>query len=266
MPKADLGPALCDEVYLKIGEFNEELLKQVMLDSPRPEGAAIGIAVLRALGVKVPPNALHDPTEFFREWIADHDGKNLPGHSRTTISRVVSWCTKDNNESMKSEDNLRWVGLAVLVAVSYGIWRLLKNARVAPEGQNVPTPPLPPRAKKTRICVAMGIFAGQLPPEEFVASSAADLVSKATFWWVGDTDSWPNVGKSGIFIPLIGSPSSDDALIMLVMNLIHTSESPPTSRPEVSSLLRAAGTRDIELVNKFTVSKPGELMALGFKR
>ncbi len=112
----------------------------------------------------------------------------------------------------------------------------------------------------------MGIFAGQLPPGEFIASSAADLVSKATFWWVGETDSWLNVKRSGIFIPLTGSPSSEDELIMLAMDLIHTSESPPTSRPEVSSLLRAAGTGDIELVDKFTVNKPSELMALGFKR
>lgn len=264
MPKTGLRPALCNDVYLHIGGSNKEVLQQVTRDSPHLEGAGVGVAVLRALGVNVPSNDLRDPSEFFKKWVNDHDGKDLPGHIKKWRSH--EWTPRDNNESMKSEDNLRWVGLAVLVAVSYGIWRLLQNARVAPEGTNVPAQPQPLRSKKTRICIAIGIFAGQMPPGEFVASSAADLVSKATFWWVGETDSWPNVGKSGILIPLTGSPSSDDALIMLVMNLIHTSESPPTSRPEVSSLLRVAGTRDIELVDKFTVNKPEELMALGFKR
>jgi hypothetical protein len=264
MPKDGLGPALCNEVYLHIGKFNEGFLKQVTLENPHLEGAGVGVAVLRLLEVNVPSNALRDPTEFFKEWVKSRDGHDLPGHSKKW--RSPEWIPNDNNESMKSEDNLRWIGLAVLVAVSYGIWRLLQNARMAPAGPNVPTPPPPPRAKKTRICIAMGIFAGQLPPGEFVASSAADLVSKATFWWVGETNSWLNVQKSGFIVPLTGSPSSEDELIMLVMNLIHTPEFPPTSRPEVSSLLRAAGTRDIELVDKFTVNKPGELMALGFKR
>jgi hypothetical protein len=215
--------------------------------------------------VNVPSCEARDPSEFFEEWLEEHDGRDLPGHE-TRKFRRPKWIPKNDNESMKSEDNLRWVGLAVLVAVSYGIWRVLQNSRIPPVEPNVTSPPLPPRAKKSRICIAMGIFAGQLPPGEFVASSAADLVSKATFWWGGETDSWQKVMNSGIFNPLTGSPSSDDSLVMLVVNLIHTSEFPPTSRPEVSSLLRAADTRDIELVDRFTVSKPDALMDLGFRR
>ncbi len=74
MPKADLGPALCNEVYLHIGESNKGFLQEVTRNNPRLEGASVGVAVLRALEVNVPSNELRDHTEFFKNWVIKQGG------------------------------------------------------------------------------------------------------------------------------------------------------------------------------------------------
>lgn len=261
MTRGSLRPALCEEVYLYFGNSNRELLQQAESENQCLEGARIGAAVLRRFKLEGLGDYTQDPEAFFKKWLNDQGGGELPKKS----SFVRNLLKREDELIM--DYKIKWVGLAVLVGVSYSVWRLFENRNTnpAPSRPNA-SPPKQPKAKINRACISLGIFANHLPSGELVVSDIADLVSKTYAWWVGEQDSWMSIERSGILTPLAGSPSSDGVLIVLVVNLIHTAETPPSSRLEVSSLLRAAAAEDVEISGKFTVSHPEKLNSLGFKR
>lgn len=257
-----LRSALRNEVYEHIGEANRPLLKQVLRDEPHLEGPSVGAAVLRKLEVPQASEATRNPEWFFEDWVRDHGGGDIPRRRR----RDDLFAGKE--AAMESE-NLKWVGLAVLVAVAGGaLWLLLRRAGDETTRERAPSPPPPkPTPKAVPIRLAVAIFAGKLPSGELDVTGVADLVARATYWWVGTPDSWIRTGGDGIFDPLRGAPTSDDALIVLLVDMLEAAERSPTSRPEASSQLRAAASRgDAEIVGQFVVTDASALTSVGFRR
>ena len=231
----------------------------VVRDAPHLEGAAVGAAVLRLLEVPQATAAARNPEWFFEDWVRDHGGGDVPRRRKRDYIA--------GREAAMESENLKWVGLAILVAVAGGaIWLLLRKSEEKPSRERAPSPPKP-KPKPVPIRLAVAIFARKLPAGELDVASVADLVARATYWWVGTPDSWARAGGDGTFQPLDGSPTSDDALIVLLVDVLDAAGHAPTSRPEASSQLRSAASRgDAEIVGKYTVTDAAALTAAGFRR
>lgn len=256
-----LRPALRNEVYEHLGKSNRVFLEQVERDQPDIEGAAVGAAVLRLLEVPEATAAVRNPEWFFEDWVRDHGGGDVPRRRKRDYIA--------GREAAMESENLKWVGLAILVAVAGGaLWLLLRKSEEGPSRERTPSPSPPkPKPKPVPIRIAVAIFAGKLPAGELGVASVADLVARATYWWVGTPDSWARTGGDGTFQPLDGSPTSDDALIVLLVDVLDAAGRAPTSRPEASSQLRSAASRgDAEIVGKYTVTDASALTAVGFRR
>lgn len=263
--------ALKNEVYEHIGKSNRGLLQQVLRDEPHLGGASVGAAVLRKLEVPQASEATRNPEWFFEDWVREQGGGETPKRRHgllPDIRKLRLPLVSGKEEDMDSE-NLKWVGLAVLVAVAGGVLSSLlrrHNDENTRERAPTPLPPKPtPKAEPIRLAVA--IFAGKLPSGELDVTGVADLVARATYWWVGTPDSWIRTGGEGIVEPLRGAPTSDDALIVLLVDMPEAAERSPTSRPEASSQLRAAASRrEAVLVGQFVVTDASALTSVGFRR
>jgi hypothetical protein len=254
-----LQPALRNEVYEHHGKSNRGFLEVVVRDTPHLKGAAVGAAVLRLLEVPEATEAARNPECFFHGWVRNHGGGDVPG--RRDLNYFV------RKEAAMESENLRWVGLAILVAVAGGVlWLQRRESEAKPSRERATSPSLPkPRPMPIRLAVA--VFAGKLPAGELDVANVADLVARATYWWVGTADSWSRTGGDGTFQPLNGPATSDDALIVLLVDVLDAAGRAPTSRPEASSQLRAAASRgDAKILGRYTVIDATALTAEGFRR
>lgn len=119
------------------------------------------------------------------------------------------------------------------------------------------------RETKT-IRLALAIFAEKLPADGLDGAKVADLVARTTYWWAGTPDSWELMHESDALQPLHGSPASENALIVILVDI--PAESPPASRLEAASQIRSAASKgSVRILDQqYTVVSASALTAAGF--
>lgn len=157
--------------------------------------------------------------------------------------------------------DLRWVGLAVLVAAVASGAVLL--ARRAQSQAPVPQPEVPRQLR-----IAMAVFARKIREAGSEPTAAAQLLTHAAYWWVGHGDAWDQVARLGGLSAVDRLPESDDALLVVVFEgASGDTTSLPSSRPEGASRLRgAASVGDLRWVGTYAVRDPRQLVPSGFQR
>ncbi len=260
-----LGAVLRNETYEFLGQKHRALLDAARREVPRARGAALATAVLGLLQPDIARDAQREGDAFFDRWLDHHGGERPRIRTREKLSAFIS----SEDETMETED-VRWVGLAVLVAVASGalVWLLaLKRSETAsavPLGAR-PAPAPAPRPKPVRFAVAA--FSGKVRDAGTTATNAGDLLTQATFWWVGSSDSWDGLAGSAGLSAIEKLPQTDDALLVVVYEAPQTSSGTPSSRPEGATRLREASRdRELRVVGVFAVSDPSQLSAVGFRR
>lgn len=163
---------------------------------------------------------------------------------------------------MQTED-LRWVGLAVLIAVAGGaLALLLKRRRSEPQD---PAPASPP--KPTNLHFAVAVFSGRARDAGTSTDSAGDLLTQATYWWVGRSDSWSGLAGAAGLSAIAEIPATDDALLVVVFQAPETGAGTPSSRPEGAAQLRKASrVSQLHRVGIFAAKDASQLSAAGFRR
>ena len=163
-------------------------------------------------------------------------------------------------------EKLRWIGFAVLVVVVGGGLFHLITKETKPESlppQPKKKPDIPTRQETVNsLVIAVAIDAGKLEAQELTSKSLAELVSQSAFYWVGSADEWEGVKQNLALDNLDSRPSTEDALVLVSVQLGSTKPA-PTTRVEVSSLLRQAPTK---IPEKWEIEEPGRLSEEGFKR
>jgi len=107
--------------------------------------------------------------------------------------------------------------------------------------------------------VAVGIFSGKLRDRPVTARDIADLLAHAPYWWVGDAGGWEDVASSAELEPVESVPESNDALLLVLLEVAANGTARPTSRPEAASKLRAAADRGQATVRATFLVRDGAL-------
>ncbi len=262
MAERSLGGALTNATYEFLGHQHRQLVDEVRRATPHAHGPALAAAVLSRLHPELAPESQDDAEGFFSRWLDRHGGERPRVGN---CERVGAWLAAE--ETMETED-LRWVGLAVLVAVAGGalVWLLSRKRNdTSPAAATTPRPAAPPEPRPVRIAVAA--FSGKVRDVGTTAASAGDLLTKAAYWWSGTTDGWDALVRAAGLSTATGVPESDDALIVVVYEAPGTTEGAPSSRTEGATRMReAARSGDLRVIGTFGIRNPAQLSAAGFRR
>jgi len=242
---------LRQETYLFLGQRNRELLDEAVRRRPDARGPEIGLIVLELLGAREVIRATDSPSRFFDRWVRERGG--LPPRLRKRDKYL------SGGEAAMELERLKWVGLALIVALAGGaVWSLVARQKIAADPTARTRPPRPPPPEPTRWRIAVSVFSGKLRDRSITTREAADVLAHAPYWWIGDLRSWNEMASSD-FEPVSDLPDSDDALVIVVLEAVSGGP-PPSSRPEAASLLRAAATGETaEVVGVFAVRDGVEL-------
>lgn len=253
-----LRPALTNEVYEFLGRANQQLIAEVRRDRSDLHGPDLALAVLRVLrpDLSVTPARARD---YFRNWVDDHRGER-PGVAK----RERAFGMVRSEERMETED-LRWVGLAVLVGVAGGALLVHLNRR-RPQAAGPAPRGSPPPPSQAPVCFALAAFSGKMREVGTQEANAGDLLTHAAFWWAGTRERWGDVVRGVGASPLRSLPDGNDDLVLAVYEAPPAGGGVPSSRPEGASRLRdAAAARELRSLGLFSVNR-SELTAVGFKR
>lgn len=262
MVEHPLRAALTNATYEFLGQEHQELLHVARRRAPHAHGAALATTVLNLLQPELAQIAQGDGEAFFDGWLYRHGGQ-APRTRRRRLSRLLP---SSEDETMERED-LRWVGLAVLIALAGGALVLLARKRTDGPAPLEPRPQpfQTPRPQPVRFAVAA--FSGKVRDAGASAATAGDLLTHAAFWWVGSADSWDGIARTAGLSPTDGIPETDDALLVLVYEEPATGAGTPSSRPEGATRLReAARSGGLRMLGTFAISDPARLSVAGFRR
>lgn len=241
------------QVYELIGSQNGALLREVRAAFPGARGPSLAAATLEVLGAAEADRALREGRAFFERWVTAQGGR-MPG---------FSWSERHEVE----KEDLRWFGLALIIALAGGVLLSLARGRRPYEkhGTTSPASSKQPRPKKLRF--AVGAFSGKVRDVGVDAAGAGDLFTQAPFWWVGSTDGWDDFAQSATLSLLAELPSADDVLVVLAYELAQGEGGEPSSRTEGAARLRDALQRNaLTVVGTFAVDEPAKLSDAGFRR
>lgn len=243
-------------IYKFLGELHRSLIDELRQETPDLRGPRLAAAVLTTMLPELAPNELRDAAAFFSNWRAQYEAEFIP---KMTLDY---WLPESN--TMEIED-LRWVGLGVLVAIAGGVLlerRSRKGLGTAKTVDIPPRPAEPPKPIRTVVSAIVGKVRGGVTEK-----NAGDLLTSAAFWWSGSLDDWETLVRDACLSPTPKIPESDDALVFVVYDAPGSSNGTPTSRLEGASRLReVARSGDLRLVGTFTSSDPAQLIAAGFRR
>ena len=260
MGKPSLGVALRNETYEFLGLKHRALLDRARRDVPEARGAALATAVLGLLLPDLAHDAQQEGDAFFDKWLDDHDGKR---------PRIRKRDFRSKDKKMEAED-LWWVGLAVLVAVAGGaLFGLLarkgSDTGIAPLRVARPAPMRPSKPKL--VLFAIAAFSGKVRNTGTTATNAGDLLTQATYWWVGTPEDWDGLRGAAGLSPINTPPATDDALLVVAYEAPEAGGGTPSSRPEGATRLREASQgRELRVVGTYAASDPSRLSLAGFRR
>jgi hypothetical protein len=253
-----LRAALRNEVYEFLGRQHSELLSSIRRQHPNIGGAGLALAALRQLHPDSARNAEQVGADhFFRRWIENRGGELPRIRIREQLMPALS----------TSEDHtmeLRWLGLAILVAAAGGafLWLLARS-----KNPETSLPPSPQPAKPQPVRFAAAAFSGKVRDAGTAPESAGDLLTQATYWWVGSADAWSAVTNNVPLTRIDTVPDTDDALVVVAYETARPPSGIPSSRPEGATRLRdAAREHDLRFVGMFSVEDPSLMTNAGFRR
>lgn len=254
--KLALNGIMTQELYEWFGRENKKLLKEI--DDPNLRESFLALEVVKLLNPELAREFENNPDARFARWVKNRGGE-LPRYQK----REGLLAPRERKMEIV---NLRWIGLAVLVVVvGGGLFHLIKK-----ETKSEKLPPKPrkkpdiPTRKETvhSFVIAIAIDASKLEDQELTPESLAELTTQSVLYWVGSEDEWEEVQQTLALDTLHSSPSSEDALVLVSAQLRSTKPT-PTTRVEISSLLRETSTADSA---KWKVEETGRLNEVGFKR
>jgi len=259
-----LAGALRNDVYEALGHRHQALLREVPLREARSSGPYVAATVLGLLNSEAASVAQANPAAFFKHWVAQHQGQ-MPASQRA--GGIISAILGRDESGPTDGETLRWVGLAVIVAVWEGALLALPGRQQdqAPGPAPHSTPP------KARVAahglVAIGLFSRNLRDLGSEPDVAGDLLARARYWWAGDSRRWGSVEATARLEPVADSPVADDGLVVVVYRTMPSRGGSPSSRPETASLLRAASRGgEVERIGTYIAREPDQLTAAGFRR
>ena len=259
-----LRSVLTNTTYDFLGRQNRVLLDAARRDSPSARGAELATTVLRLLQMGVAREAARDGDVFYSEWLRRHGGERPRVRGLEHIGGVLS--TKDY--TLETED-FRWVGLAVLIALTGGALALLLSRKREDDGLSPSTqqPQSVPASRPRPLRFAVAAFSGRVRDAGTTAATAGDLLTHAAFWWVGGVQDWDVIVRTAGLTETVGIPDTDDALLVFVYEAPGTGAGTPSSRPEGATRLREAARAGVLRIHgAFSIGDPAKLSAAGFRR
>jgi len=257
-----LKGALNFKTYEFLGKKHLDLLKEVHQRHPCAHEDNLAAEILTLLVPEVGNLARAQGRTFFHQWVKQHDGV-LPEIS------LLDHFGSDERRQMEQLD-IRWIGLAVLIAfVGGSLVQQLLRARDAKDSVTLrePRPESVPAPKPQTWRFAVAAFTSSIRNSGHNTSAAADVLTIATFWWVGPPSQWGSIIRDANLTEISAIPDTDDVLIILAYDVPGTSGGPPTSRTELAMKLRDAARRgELRTVGIFTTSDQHSLNATGFRR
>lgn len=261
MAKGPLDEALTHETYELIGRANEALMTLAREKAPDVWGADLAVEVLDLVHPESGRQARQEgKAVFFERWLSRHGGHDPRS---TFLEQMIR-----GNEVEAMREDLRWVGLAVMVVVFAGglvsvVWQKRSEAKRA----SLPSEPPAPSSRRSPVHLAIVVLSGTLRETGTQPESAGALLTRSTHWWSGGRDEWVTTERSLGLSPIEHLPETDNTLVMVTYEMSLTDGTPPTSRPEGADRLRAASkTNALRLVGSFVLDEPSRLSAAGFRR
>lgn len=256
-----LRPTLTNATYEHLGRQNEELLHRAQRAAPHARGPTLAAIALCLL---LPPESTAEvqrgEEQYFERWVHARGGE-MPG-----LGRRDQLFGRFTGEALEIE-NLRWIGLAVLVALASGafVW-LLNRERSSADAAPAPRPPVASPRPQT-LCFAVAAFSGKVRDTGATPDTAGSLLTQSTFWWVGPRQGWDGVSRSAGLSPLEALPQTDDALLVVAYEAPHAPGALPSSRPEGATFLREASKGgELRVMGTFSVRDTSQLSAAGFRK
>jgi hypothetical protein len=269
MAETSLRDALTNATYEFLGHKYRELFEAVRRDKPWLHGSALAADVLRWID----PGLARDVQREggIPQWVDRRGGERPRVGTRERIGSLAYefvYADGETSEDNAMKEDLRWVGLAVLIAVASGaLWLLLRKRG---DSASAPASSVPPQAlnsRMTSVRIALAVFSGKVRDVGGTTATAGDLLTHAAFWWAGPADGWERLARTAALSSVTGPSESDDALLVMVYEAPTTDGDVPSSRPEGATRLRdAARAGELRLIGTFAVSDPTNLSAAGFRR
>ena len=266
MAEPSLQGALTNATYEFLGHQHRELFEAVRHKKPWLHRAALAESVLHYIDPKLARDV--QLMGGIAAW-ADSRGGERPGLGTLEGFRAIANdLVGDTGGDNGMKEDLRWVGLAVLVAVASGaLLLLLRKREHSASAATTSTSPATPSLSRRPIRIAIAAFSGKVRDIGAATSSAGDLLTHAAFWWAGPLNGWEGLARSAGLSTLETAPESDDALLVLVYEAPGSDGNVPSSRPEGATMLReAARANELRLIGHFAVSDRTNLSTAGFRR
>ena len=257
---ADWRPLLRREVYDVLGRRYQELFHRSRRDIRGVANEALALKVLDILDPDVRTRERLGYATDLRRWIDRNEGE-LPRQSRR------AWRSKEEREM---EEQLRWVGLAVVVALACGVLIYANRNRSATPQERGPNP-MPPPLPQDRPIIQVLRFAVVLPASKVrdigtADSEAGELLTRATYWWCGKPSTYDGLLRDIGAQPAPETPAEDEFLLV-TFDVVDFTGSLPTSRPEGSIVLRQATQRGrTRYIENMSVGRLDGLEDAGFHR
>lgn len=265
MAEHALRGALTNAIYEELGSAHRVLFEEAKAADSSAHGPELATLVLARLTPELAHQARGNP-QFFRRWV-EHRGGELPRTGKREAFRdfVVEQIAGAKEVDRVEKEDLRWVGLAVLVAV-VGAAFVALTRRTSTSAPLEPLRPVPSMVRPIRFAIAG--FSRRIRDAGTGPTAASGLLTEAAYWWVGTRDGWERVADASALLPIDRLPESDDALLVVVFEEASgDTTSLPSSRPEGASRLRgAASVGDLRWVGTYAVRDPRQLVPSGFQR
>ncbi len=243
--------------YEFFGESHRALLSAVRHKSPNASGAELATEVLRLIDPSTAQRPEYQGAQFFDHWIKQRGGE----------SPRDNFLKRHATGNMEIED-IRWVGLAVLIATVGGaLVQLLRKRNDDAPAPSALRPHYTSIPKLQTVRFAVAAFSGKVRDAGATDAGAGDLLTHAAFWWVGSPQDWDGIIRAAGLAPISEIPDTDDALMVLLFDAVNTTAETPSSRPEGATYLReAARSRNLRMRGMFATSDSCRLIDFGFRR
>jgi hypothetical protein len=250
-------------VYDDLGEMHRDLLDEIRRMHPASEGEELGLLALRLLSRDAADRIAPRGASDLRRWV-ERQGGELP---RVKLRESLNPFGED---PMRMD--LRWIGLAVVVAVLGGALLYLRRRQASASADRDSQSPEPPRVSPTSVSskrslrIAVAIPGSNLREVGLREAAAADILTRATYWWTGEPGTWDRVVADLGLSDLTNDPG-DDEMVLIAFDIGNHTGSAPSSRPEAATLLRDAAVRgDVSLYRSFSLGAPQALSGAKFRR
>lgn len=216
-------------------------------------GVDLALDVLDSVAYSRIDDARNKGRGFFNQW--------LKHHIESSVEKALE-DRKSGSVGLRptSDSDTRWVGLALLIALTEGDLDFHTDKRNEVFGRN--------SAPKSSTYIAITIFADTVHRIGMSQEDAPEMFSSSISWWTGSKSQWNAMVDKAQLIPISRTevPESGKAPLVIVFKADNLTDS-PSSRLKTSSIVQeACNAGHLAIAGFYKAPEDIHLSEHGFKK